>query len=98
MLKELKSNRSSASQPKYIVCCVTACTPLVDDKETFGFGVSLRTDNNKDKKGKQNFRTPAEFVCSQAFQHFSVRSTKNDHLRFFLPLWVSKEHWEMAKL
>jgi hypothetical protein len=97
MLKELRANPLSASQPKYVVCCVTDRTPLENGPEIFGFGVSLSADNKKDKAGQRSFRTPAEFVCFEAFRNFQVRSTKNDVLSFFLPLWLSGKHWQMAK-
>ncbi len=97
MLEELRANRSSASQPKFVVCYVTDRTPLENGPETFGFGVSLSLSiQQRDKK--ETFRTPAEFVCSEAFRNFEVRSTKNnDVLNFFLPLWLSDTHWQIAK-
>ena len=94
-LKDLESNPEAASQPKYIVCCVTDCTPIsADENETFGFGLSLRKTKQKERP---DFRTPAEFVCSKAFKDFEVRSTKNHRLTFFMPLWLSEKHWEGAK-
>jgi hypothetical protein len=95
VLEELRVNRSSASQPKFVVCCVTDRTPLENGPEKFGFGVSLSAGNKREKK--KSFRTPAEFVCSEAFRNFEVRSTKNDVLSYFLPLWLSDKHWQMAK-
>ncbi len=94
-MKDLESNPEAASQPKYIVCCVTDCTPIsADENEIFGFGLSLR---KKKENERPDFRTPAEFVCSKAFKDFDVRSTKNHRLMFFMPLWVSDKHWEGAK-
>ena len=97
-LRQLQSNPQHAgSQPKHIVCCVTNRTPHVDAQEIFGFGVSFVVNSHKSNKLEP--RTPAEIICSGAFEgKRRVKSTQDVEIRYLLPLWVNQDHWPRAKI
>lgn len=69
----------------HITCYATSLSPDTDLDEVFGYGISI------DYQG--NMETPAEFLTKAAFDSGVKRSTLNQHLDFFLPLYISYQHW-----
>jgi ubiquitin-protein ligase len=69
----------------HIVCYATGCTPVSDPTEIFGFGIRVDTAGL--------LETPAEFLTYSAYDGGVKRSTTNQNLDFFLPVFISLSHW-----
>ena len=69
----------------HLVCYATGCNPVTDPEEIFGFGVRVEMNGL--------IETPAEVLTYSAFESGVKRSTTNQNLDFFLPIFVSLEHW-----
>jgi ubiquitin-protein ligase len=70
----------------HIVCYATGCNPITDPEEIFGMGIRVEPTNGL-------LQTPAEILTYSAFENGVKRSTTNQNLDFFLPIFVSFSHW-----
>jgi hypothetical protein len=81
-----ESKGKAANPYEHIICYGTGCNPITDPEEIFGFGVRVELNGL--------IETPAEVLTLAAFDSGVKRSTMNENLDFFLPIFISLEHWQ----
>ncbi len=81
----------AVSKPSFahLVCAVTGSNPDSDPKEIFGFGVEVSQQGTAS--------SPGEILSKTAFDGGVRRSSTNESFSFFLPIFVSNEHFSNAK-